>query len=212
MYAIKELFYSLQGEGFHSGRPTVFVRFSGCNLWNGKEADRKNAICNFCDTDFVGTDGSYGAKYPDAESLILQIKKLWPDTKNSKIRPYVVCTGGEPLLQLDKNLIDRIHEHGFELGIETNGTLEAPEGIDWICMSPKPNTQIKLISGDELKFIFPQLQLDPLEFESLNFRHFYIQPMDGFEMGNSTQLAMEFCLKHPQWKLSLQTHKLLGIR
>lgn len=212
MYSVKEIFYSLQGEGAQTGRATIFLRFSGCNLWNGRESDRLTAICKFCDTDFVGTDGSHGGKYPTAESLTIEILKLWPKTAGPKSKPYVVCTGGEPLLQLDAPLIESLHGAGFEVGIETNGTIEVPESIDWVCMSPKPDCQIKVSQGDELKFVFPQEHLIPENFESMDFKHFYIQPMDGKRIKENIQLALDYCLEHPQWKLSLQSHKILGIR
>ncbi|MBK8954905.1 MAG: 7-carboxy-7-deazaguanine synthase [Saprospiraceae bacterium] len=210
MYSVKEIFYTLQGEGKQSGRPSVFLRFSGCNLWNGKESDRLKAICNFCDTDFIGTDGILGGKYPTAEELASTVKKLWHSDSKDAI-PYVVCTGGEPLLQLDKPLIDALHEQGFEIAIETNGTLPAPSGIDWICMSPKPNTNYVITQGHELKFIFPQSDLNPADFEHFEFRHFYLQPMDGPELNKNTLKAIEYCLLHPKWSLSIQMHKIIGI-
>ena len=210
MYSVKEIFYTLQGEGARTGRPAVFLRFAGCNLWNGREEDRAKAICSFCDTDFVGTDGTHGGKYRHADELAEKIKSLWPE--NAIQQAYVVCTGGEPLLQLDTDLIDALHKQGFEIALETNGTLDVPAGIDWICMSPKPNTTIKVHSGNELKFIFPQNQIHPEDFSNYKFQHFYLQPMDNLELSQNTQAAMQYCLDHPQWKLSLQTHKILGIR
>ncbi|MBK6860288.1 MAG: 7-carboxy-7-deazaguanine synthase [Saprospiraceae bacterium] len=212
MYAVKEIFYSLQGEGAQTGRPTIFLRFSGCNLWNGREADRLSSICKFCDTDFVGTDGSFGGKYATAEALSNEILNLWPKHSSPKCKRYVVCTGGEPLLQLDKSLIEAFHLNGFEIGIETNGTIELPESIDWVCMSPKPASQIKVKQGDELKFVYPQEDLNPKDFEWMDFKHFYIQPMDGSQIQQNIKLAMKYCLENPQWKLSLQSHKILGIR
>ncbi|MDQ3141402.1 MAG: 7-carboxy-7-deazaguanine synthase [Bacteroidota bacterium] len=208
MYSVKEIFYTLQGEGAQSGRPAVFLRFAGCNLWNGKEADRKNATCNFCDTDFVGTNGTHGGKY-DAKKLARKIFELW---SSSSGKPFVVCTGGEPLLQLDEELIFEIHAYDFEVAVETNGTIELPKHLDWICMSPKPNTEIKVTSGNELKFVFPQADFSPELFERLKFDYFFIQPMDGPDIATNLKAAVEFCLEHPQWRLSMQTHKLLGIR
>lgn len=212
MYSVKEIFYSLQGEGARTGRPAVFLRFAGCNLWNGREADRDKAICRFCDTDFVGTDGTYGGKYADPGSLADAIRERWPMSQSYPGDPYVICTGGEPLLQLDKPLIEAIHQLGFEIALETNGTIEVPDGIDWICMSPKPNTEIKVIRGNELKFVFPQSDLAPENFLEYQFDHYYIQPMDGPYIQNNIRLALDYCLKNPQWKLSLQTHKMIGIR
>lgn len=193
-----------------TGRPAVFCRFSGCNLWTGLEKDRSSAICNFCDTDFRGIDGTEGGKY-DAGSLALMVAQLWPkhDTGSSR---YVVCTGGEPLLQLDGKLIDAFHDQGFEVAVETNGTQEAPRGLDWICMSPKPNTDLVLNSGDELKFIYPQPNLAPEQFTHLDFRYFFLQPMDGPDQAKNTKLTLEYCLNHPVWRVSLQTHKYVGIR
>jgi 7-carboxy-7-deazaguanine synthase (Cx14CxxC type) len=211
MYAVKEIFYTLQGEGARSGRPSVFLRFAGCNLWNGREEDRAQAICNFCDTDFIGTDGSYGGKYADADQLGDKLVAIWP-ASSIHAKPYVVCTGGEPLLQLDELLIQALHARNFEVAVETNGTIEVPQGIDWICMSPKPGTIIKQRSGNELKFIYPQSKLDPADFEEFEFDHFFIQPMDNNKQQENIQQSLEFCLKNPQWKLSLQTHKMLGIR
>lgn len=212
MYAVKELFYTLQGEGARVGRPAVFLRFAGCNLWNGREEDRGNAICSFCDTDFVGTDGTFGGKYEKAMDLATQAKSLWPVANEFKSKPYIVCTGGEPLLQLDSELIDALHQLGFEVAIETNGTIDIPRGIDWVCMSPKPNTVIKVLRGNELKFVYPQKELNPEVFEAFDYEHFFIQPMDGSDVKQNIQLSLAYCLSNPQWKLSLQTHKLLGIR
>ena len=212
MYSVKEIFYSIQGEGARSGRPAVFLRFAGCNLWSGREEDREKAICSFCDTDFVGTDGTYGGKYSTAAELAITILNVWPKNNSKNSKPYIVCTGGEPLLQMDSELIDALHSVEFEIAIETNGTLVVPKGIDWICMSPKPNTTIKVIKGNELKFIFPQNQLNPGSFSNYEFDHFYIQPMDGPFISENIQKALAFCLENPQWNLSLQTHKLLGIR
>ena len=208
MYKIKEIYFTLQGEGFHTGRPSVFIRFSGCNLWSGLEKDRKSAICNWCDTDFVGTDGTNGGRYSSNEIKNI-IVNLWPENESSK--PYVVCTGGEPLLQIDKNLIKVIQNAGFEIGLETNGTIIPPDGIDWICVSPKANTDIVLKNGNELKVVYPQCGMNPRIHEKLKFDHFYIQPMDGIDQKNNIKRSEKFVLDHPKWKLSLQTHKILGI-
>lgn len=208
-YAVKEIFYTLQGEGARAGRASVFLRFSGCNLWNGLERDRAAAICRFCDTDFVGVDGTGGGKFGDAEILADAVARLWP--KTSRAQPYVVCTGGEPLLQLDEALIGALHARGFEIAIETNGTLAAPRGIEWICVSPKAGAPLALQSGQELKLVFPQNGIEPGQFELLLFDHFYLQPMDGPSREANTQAAIAYCLTHPLWRLSLQSHKLLGI-
>ena len=208
MYKIKEIYFTLQGEGFHTGRPSIFIRFSGCNLWSGLEKDRKNAICNWCDTDFVGTDGTNGGRYSSNEIKNI-IVNLWPENESSK--PYVVCTGGEPLLQIDKNLIKVIQNAGFEIGLETNGTIIPPDGIDWICVSPKANTDIVLKNGNELKVVYPQCGMNPRIHEKLKFDHFYIQPMDGIDQKDNIRRSEKFVLDHPKWKLSLQTHKILGI-
>lgn len=209
-YAVKEIYFTLQGEGAHSGRPAVFMRMSGCNLWNGREEDRKTAICTFCDTDFVGTDGIGGARFADAEALAKAARKCW-DNKTTSARPYVVCTGGEPLLQLDDALIGALHKQGFEIGVETNGTLKAPGGIDWICVSPKGGAKLEQISGDELKLVYPQAGLTPQDFESLDFAHFFLQPMDGPVRAHNTRAALSYCLEHPRWKLSVQAHKLVNM-
>jgi 7-carboxy-7-deazaguanine synthase (Cx14CxxC type) len=213
LYAIKEIYYTLQGEGAHTGRPAIFCRFSGCNLWTGREIDRPKAICQFCDTDFWGTDGVNGGKYATADDLALAVKQLWKKDETGKDigTPYVVCTGGEPLLQLDDVLIAAFHQQGLEIGIETNGTKEAPDGIDWICVSPKANTDLVLTKGNELKLVYPQPTALPHQFEHLDFEHFYLQPMDGPEGVKNTQLALDYCLKNPKWNLSVQTHKLLNI-
>ncbi len=207
-YKVKEVFYTLQGEGVHAGRPAVFCRFSGCNLWSGREEDRHSAICQFCDTDFRSTDGVNGGTY-SADELTEVICKVWGDRTQGT--PFVVCTGGEPLLQLDENLTQGLSMAGFEIAIETNGTLPLPKGVDWVCVSPKANTEIIITSGDELKLVFPQARALPSMYEKLDFKHFLIQPMDGPHLEANTKSAVEFCLKHPQWHLSLQTHKLLGI-
>ena len=209
-YKIKELYYTLQGEGAHTGRPAVFCRFTGCNLWSGREEDRHKAICQFCDTDFWGMDGENGGRY-EAEILAKKVKALWPENITGS-QPYVVCTGGEPLLQLDEELIEAFHQQGFEVAVETNGTIEAPKGLDWICMSPKANTEILLTAGNELKLIYPQEGAEPTLYEHLDFEHFYLQPMDSREIIENTKLTLEYCLKHPRWRLSLQTHKWLEIK
>ena len=208
-FTVKELFYTLQGEGANTGRPAVFCRFTGCNLWTGREEDRATAACRFCDTDFVGTDGPGGGHFATAEALADAIGRRWPAATRS--RPFVVCTGGEPLLQMTPELVDALHERGFEIAIETNGTQRALPGIDWICVSPKANAELVQCSGDELKLIFPQSGADPERYEHLDFRHFFLQPMDSSERERNTQLAVRYCLEHPRWRLSLQTQKILGI-
>ena len=209
MYKVKEIYYTLQGEGAHTGRPAVFCRFSGCNLWSGREEDRDKAICQFCDTDFWGTDGTHGGKY-SAKALAEKVAACWQaDSKHGK--PYVVCTGGEPLLQLDEEMIDAFHEQNFEVAIETNGTKEIPKGVDWVCVSPKAGADLVVTKGDELKLVFPQPGAMPEQFKDLDFTHFFIQPMDGEYTQQNTQLSIQYCLQHPQWRLSLQTHKLLNI-
>jgi len=210
-YAVKEIYYTLQGEGANTGRPAVFLRFAGCNLWSGREADRATAVCDFCDTDFVGTDGPGGGKFPSAQTVARAVSAAWPPTTQARARRFVVCTGGEPLLQLDAALVDELHRAGFEVAIETNGTVPAPGGIDWICVSPKARADLVLRSGDEVKLVFPQQGAEPERFEDLDFRHFFLQPMDGPERTRNTQLAIRYCLDHPRWRLSLQTHKLLGL-
>ncbi len=208
-YAVKEIFYTLQGEGAQSGRAAVFCRFAGCNLWSGREDDREEALCRFCDTDFVGTDGTGGGRYLNAPTLARRIASLWPKGEG---RPFVVCTGGEPLLQLDPPLLGALHEEGFAVAVETNGTIPAPAGLDWICVSPKAGTALVLFEGDELKIVIPQQGLDPLPFEKLAFKRFSVQPMDGLRRLENTELAIAFCLAHPLWHLSLQSHKLGGFR
>jgi 7-carboxy-7-deazaguanine synthase len=208
-YVVKEIFYTLQGEGANTGRPAVFCRFAGCNLWSGREADRADAACRFCDTDFVGTDGPGGGRFAAAVDLARAVRRAWPAEAGSQ--RFVVCTGGEPLLQLDAALIDALHADGFTIAVETNGTCAPPDGLDWICVSPKAGAPVTLKAGDELKLVFPQDGIDPAEFETLSFRHFFLQPMDGPERARNTSLAVSFCLAHPRWRLSLQTHKLLGI-
>lgn len=221
-YAVKEIFYTLQGEGANAGRPAVFCRFAGCNLWSGRESDRAEAVCQFCDTDFVGTDGVGGGKFADADQLAAAVGAQWPAPDGKRL---VVLTGGEPALQLDVALIDALHEQGFEIAVETNGTLDLPPGIDWICVSPKAGSALRVTAGNELKLVYPQLLALPERFEHLAFDHFLLQPMDGLQQdiagdaenpanavrATNTQRALKYCLQHPQWRLSLQTHKLLGI-
>ena len=208
MYSVKEIFYTLQGEGAHAGRPAVFCRFAGCNLWSGREPDRSTAICRFCDTDFIGTDGALGAKYDGAESLADTIAAQWPA---GRARRYVVFTGGEPLLQLDEALTVAMHARGFEVAIETNGTLPVPMGVDWVCVSPKQGAPLVVHEGDEIKVVIPQAAQDLDALAALNFRHFFLQPMDGPDKEKHTRLAIDTCKASPQWRLSLQTHKLLQI-
>ena len=208
-YAVKEIFYTLQGEGALTGRPSVFCRFAGCNLWSGREEDRAEAACSFCDTDFVGMDGTEGGRYDTADALADKIAALWPAVSRDR---FVVCTGGEPLLQLDAMLIDALHARGFEIAVETNGTLPLPAELDWVCVSPKGSAELVVTSGDELKIVVPQEGVDPLAFADLAFRRFSVQPMDGPERERNTALAIQFCLDHPKWQLSLQTHKMTGIR
>jgi 7-carboxy-7-deazaguanine synthase len=210
-YVAKEIYYTLQGEGANVGRAAVFCRFAGCNLWSGREEDRATAVCQFCDTDFVGTDGPGGGKFPTARDLATAVTDRWPALHSSLARPFVVCTGGEPLLQMDEPLIEALHEAGFEVAVETNGTRRPPRGIDWVCVSPKAGADLVVSSGDELKLIFPQAGAEPGRFERLDFRHFFLQPMDGPEREAYTRRAVRYCLEHPQWRLSLQTHKYLGI-
>ena len=214
-YSVKEIFYTLQGEGCHAGRPAVFCRFAGCNLWSGREADRDAAVCQFCDTDFVGVDGPGGGRFDDAESLAQAVFDHWPKLQPQGMgtrKPLVVLTGGEPLLQLDAALIDALHCHGFEIAVETNGTIPVPQGIDWVCVSPKAGAELQQRSGHELKVVYPQPGLDFQVLASLDFQHFRIQPMDGPLIRDNTQRAVDFCLQNPRWSLSLQTHKALGIR
>ena len=207
-YSVKEIYYTLQGEGYHTGRPAVFIRFSGCNLWTGHEKDRSGAICDWCDTDFVGTNGINGGKF-SVKEIINIINSQWKGNVLSE--PYVVCTGGEPLLQMDEALIKAIHKAGFEIGLETNGTMIPPDGIDWICVSPKANADLILKNGNELKIVYPQCGMNPRVHEKLKFDHFYIQPMDGINQTENIKRSEKFVLDHPKWKLSLQTHKILGI-
>ena len=211
-YKIKEIYYTLQGEGAQAGRPAVLCRFSGCNLWSGREADHAGAICRFCDTDFAGMDGPGGRQFASALELAKTVAETWPHPPSERVRPFAVCTGGEPLLQLDGALVAALHGFGFEVAVETNGTRPPPEDIDWICVSPKAGAALALRRGDELKLVFPQEGAEPARYERLDFRHFFLQPMDGPDRDRNTQLALRYCLDHPQWRLSLQTQKLLGIR
>ena len=208
-YSVKEIFYTLQGEGANTGRPAVFCRFAGCNLWSGREEDRSSAVCQFCDTDFVGADGSGGGKFSDASSLASAVARAWRGANTGT--ELVVLTGGEPALQLDAPLIEALHAQDFEIAIETNGTLPLPQGIDWICVSPKADAKLSVTQGDELKLVFPQAQAMPERFEDLAFDHFFLQPMDGLDREKNTRTAIEYCLAHPAWRLSVQTHKILGI-
>ena len=217
MYTVKELFPTLQGEGAHAGRAAVFCRFAGCNLWSGREEDRATAICKFCDTDFVGTDGSGGGKFVSATELADAIESTWRSTLAGPQQRYVVFTGGEPLLQLDEALIAELHQKGFEVAIETNGTIKVPKGVDWVCVSPKAGSDLVVLQANELKLVIPQEGYDPLEkllarFEKMDYRNRYLQPMDGPNLKMNTELAVSLCQKRPLWRLSLQSHKLIGIR
>lgn len=207
-YSVKEIFYTLQGEGAQAGRAAVFCRFAGCNLWSGRQVDRAKAVCKFCDTEFVGTDGVGGGKFETANSVAGAIDKTWKGSRHPK---FVVVTGGEPLLQLDTDLINAVKNRGFEIAVETNGTIVAPAGIDWICVSPKAGSELLQSSGQELKLVYPQPQADPATFEHLPFQYWFLQPMDGPNRAHNTQLAVTYCLEHPRWRVSLQTHKLMGI-
>lgn len=209
-YQVKEIYYTLQGEGAQAGRAAVFLRFAGCNLWSGREKERHKATCTFCDTDFVGINGPGGGRFVTPHTLAQAAAKEWPRSVSG--RPYVVCTGGEPLLQLDEPLVAALHAAGFEVGIESNGTLSPPSGIDWICVSPKADAPLKLTRGDELKLVYPQAIAVPERFSNLDFRHFFLQPMDGNDREANTRAAIAYCMAHPQWRLSLQNHKLIGIR
>jgi 7-carboxy-7-deazaguanine synthase len=209
-YSVKEIFYTLQGEGAQSGRAAVFCRFAGCNLWTGREKDRASAVCRFCDTDFLGTDGPGGGKFESADALAAAVASQWPAGAHGG-RPLVVCTGGEPLLQLDEALVDALHAAGFEIAVETNGTQAAPRGLDWICVSPKADAPLALTEGDELKLVYPQPLAMPERFQGLAFRHFFLQPMDGPGQAANTRRAIEYCMAHPQWRLGIQTHKVVGI-
>lgn len=212
-YAVKTIYASIQGEGFHTGRPSVVLRFAGCNLWTGREQDRARAICNFCDTDFVGIDGPGGGHYKTAPELAEAIARVWgsrPRLSGDAV-PYVVCTGGEPLLQLDEELVEELHRRGFEVAVETNGTRRAPAGLDWICVSPKDGSDLVQTSGHELKLVYPQPDVDPADFSAMAFEHFYLQPMDGPELERNTERTIEYCRRHPRWRVSLQLHKYLGV-
>jgi len=211
-YSVKEIYFTLQGEGAHTGRAAVFLRFSGCNLWSGREQHRDAAICKFCDTEFVGTDGPGGGKFAAARELASAVSRVWGD--NAAVdRKYVVCTGGEPLLQLDAAAIDAFHDAGFEVGVETNGTVAAPDGIDWLCVSPKADATVVQQSGSELKLVYPQSEgeAQPDQFADLSFEYFFLQPCDDENLDANTRSVVDYCLRHPQWRLSLQTHKILGI-
>ena len=208
MYSVKEIFYTLQGEGAQAGRPAIFCRFTGCNLWSGREEDRHKAICQFCDTDFIGTDGQNGGKFATAKELAQKVASFWPAKEG---KPLVVCTGGEPLLQLDAPLINAFHDAGLEIAVETNGTQKVPDGIDWLCVSPKAGSDTIIKKGNELKLVYPQTDFGPELFKNWDFEHFYLQAMDGPEIDNNLKLTLNYCLQHPQWKLSLQTHKIIGI-
>ncbi|MGA3220414.1 MAG: 7-carboxy-7-deazaguanine synthase [Acidimicrobiales bacterium] len=210
-YLVKEIYYTLQGEGVHAGRPAVFCRFSGCNLWTGREEHRSRATCQFCDTDFVGTDGAGGGRFKTPHDLARAVAATWAGRRQSRAEPYVVCTGGEPLLQLDAPAVDALHEAGFSVGVETNGTRLGPAGLDWVCVSPKAGAPLKLDRGHELKLVYPQQGAPPEAYQDMNFKRFSLQPMDGPARDKNTALAVEYCLAHPQWHLSLQTHKYLGI-
>jgi 7-carboxy-7-deazaguanine synthase len=211
-YTVREIYYTLQGEGALTGRPAVFLRFAGCNLWSGREQHRAEAVCRFCDTEFVGTSGPGGGKFPAAGELAAAVARAWPAADSHRER-YVVCTGGEPLLQLDTALIDALHGEGFAVGVETNGTIAVPPGIDWLCVSPKGEARLEQTSGDELKLVYPQPEdaAQPARFESLEFQHFFLQPLDDEQRVANTRATIDYCLDHPRWKLSLQTHKILGI-
>ncbi|MGI9238891.1 MAG: 7-carboxy-7-deazaguanine synthase [Woeseiaceae bacterium] len=211
-YSVKEIYYTLQGEGAQTGRPAVFLRFTGCNLWSGREMHRAESVCRFCDTDFVGTDGPGGGKFESAKALATAVRQAWPADSDRNL-PYVVCTGGEPLLQLDTLAIDALHNAGFEVGVESNGTLEAPTGIDWLCISPKGRADVVQRTGNELKLVFPQVEQEaqPAMFSDLRFDHYFLQPLDSPERESNTRKAIEYCLSNPRWKLSLQTHKIIGI-
>ncbi|MCU7939189.1 MAG: 7-carboxy-7-deazaguanine synthase [gamma proteobacterium symbiont of Bathyaustriella thionipta] len=211
-YSVKEIFYTLQGEGAQTGRASVFCRFSGCNLWSGLERDRYKSVCPFCDTDFVGVDGEGGGKFVDARQLADAIINTWHDVEKGQSFPYVVFTGGEPLLQLDEPLIELLHDAGFEVAVETNGTLKAPQGIDWICVSPKQQDDLQQITGNELKLLFPLPELAPETFAALSFEYFFLQAVDEESGHDHTQEVIQYCMQHPQWRVSLQTHKLLGLK
>jgi len=209
-YSVKEIFYTLQGEGAQSGRAAVFCRFAGCNLWTGREEDRAGAVCKFCDTDFVGTDGTGGGKFTTADALADAIEKIWEP--QGRVGRYVVLTGGEPLLQVDEALTTALHARGFTIAVESNGTVAPPPGLDWICVSPKADAEVVLTKGNELKLVYPQAGVDPARFEGLAFEHFFLQPMDGPERAQNTERTIAYCQQHPQWRLGIQSHKMIGIR
>jgi 7-carboxy-7-deazaguanine synthase (Cx14CxxC type) len=206
---VKEIFYTLQGEGANAGRPAIFCRFSGCNLWTGREEDRLKAICQFCDTDFIGTDGIGGGKFSTANDLVDTVLKHWPVGSNEP--PFIVCTGGEPLLQLDQKLVDALHAQNFIIAVESNGTVKPPSGIDWLCISPKIGSDMIVTTGQELKLVYPQVGGEPEQFEALDFEHFYLQPMDSPKLAENTKVAVDYCKAHPKWHLSVQTHKAIDI-
>ncbi|MEM1037751.1 MAG: 7-carboxy-7-deazaguanine synthase [Pseudomonadota bacterium] len=212
-YAVKEAYVTLQGEGAQTGRAAVFLRFAGCNLWSGLERDRHNAICSFCDTDFVGTNGENGGEFKTVDALAQHVAAIWQSEGPEGGTPYVICTGGEPLLQLDTPAIDALHKAGFEVGVETNGTIKAPSGLDWICVSPKANARLKQTSGHEIKLVYPQDEAEahPTKFEHMQFQHFFLQPKDDTAQSNNIAATADYCMKHPKWRLSLQTHKLIGL-
>ena len=210
-YAVKEIYYTLQGEGVHTGRAAVFCRFSGCNLWSGRETDRATAVCSFCDTDFVSTDGPGGGRFETADALADHVAGVWTAAAPEAQPPFVVCTGGEPLLQLDNALVDALHRHGFLVAVETNGTVAPPDGLDWVCVSPKAGAELVIRAGDELKLVYPQPEAPPEHFARLAFDHFSLQPMDGPDLEANTRRSIEYCLRYPRWRLSLQTHKLIGL-
>jgi 7-carboxy-7-deazaguanine synthase (Cx14CxxC type) len=212
VYSVKEIYYTLQGEGVQAGRPAVICRFAGCNLWSGLESDRSSAICRFCDTDFVGLDGPRGGRFESAGELARAVAAAWPGNGRWAHRKFVVCTGGEPLLQLDNDAVDAFHEAGFAVAVETNGTIEPPSGLDWICVSPKANAELKARKGDELKLVFPQLGAPPERFADLPFQHFFLQPLDGPDLAQNIELAVRYCLEHPQWRFNLQLHKAIPLR
>lgn len=210
-YAVKSIYRTIQGEGAHAGRTAVFCRFAGCNLWTGREQDRANAICRFCDTDFLGVDGPGGGYFRSASDLAQAILAEWPEDDDPPANPFVVCTGGEPLLQMDDELVEALHEIGFEIALETNGSRHAPPGIDWVCVSPKAGASLVIQSGHEMKLVYPQEGAPPEDFAGLDFKYFFLQPMDGPDLQANTRAALEYCLEHPAWGLSLQVHKILGI-
>lgn len=210
-YSVKEIFYTLQGEGANAGNPAVFCRFAGCNLWTGREEDRATAVCRFCDTDFIGTNGPGGGRFGTAQDLARAVSAAWPAGASRRARRLVVCTGGEPLLQMDEALTSALHDEGFVIAVETNGTKAPPAGVDWLCVSPKAGAPLAVQTGQELKLVFPQEGAEPERFEDLDFESFFLQPMDGLMRARNTELAVRYCLEHPQWRLSLQTHKILGI-